>query len=419
MPTDQENALIQAFAQMQIIDCHEHLPPEQTYLRHTKDACALLWQYVITDLATAGMSQEDVAQLSDNDAVGYAWGRVPLERRWGLLKPHLENVRFGSYARPGFIVARELYGYDEINDDTYVPLSEAMRAQHSPGIYGRILGEKCGISLALTQHRTTEYQNDPLMAPLMPITWSDVTTWDEVQQQARVAGATVSSLDDYLGAMEGLIVQWKAEGTVGLKTNSSPTVGDPDRAAARQQFEALRGGSERHLPTYNALRDYLRDEAYKSAARHDLTVAVHAGVWGDFRDLDSGHIIPAIMRHPQTRFDLYHMGIPAVRQTGVIGKNFPNVWLNLCWSHIVSPAMTRSALDEYLDMVPVNKILGFGGDYFLPVENVYGHLVMARENIAEVLSRRIGAGLMTESQALGVARKWFWDNPIACYRLQL
>jgi hypothetical protein len=38
--------------------------------------------------------------------------------------------------------------------------------------------------------------------------------------------------------------------------------------------------------------------------------------------------------------------------------------------------MARTALDEWLDMVPSSKIFGFGGDYAI-VEKVYGHVVLA------------------------------------------
>jgi len=120
--------------------------------------------------------------------------------------------------------------------------------------------------------------------------------------------------------------------------------------------------------------------------------------------------------HPDTRFDLYHMGMPYVRETAIMGKNFPNVWLNLCWSHIISPKMTMSALDEWIDLVPVNKIIAFGGDY-KNVENVYGHLVMARENIAKVLGRRVEEGLLTENGAIEIAQEWFYDNPKGLYEL--
>jgi hypothetical protein len=76
-------------------------------------------------------------------------------------------------------------------------------------------------------------------------------------------------------------------------------------------------------------------------------------------------------------------------------------------------------VDEALDLIPINKMIAFGGDYRLPVEKAYGHLVMAREDIARVLAARIVEKQMTESQALDIARKWFWENPKELYRLDL
>ena len=130
-------------------------------------------------------------------------------------------------------------------------------------------------------------------------------------------------------------------------------------------------------------------------------------------------VIPILQRHPKARFDIYHLGYPWVRETLMLGKGFANVWLNLCWTHIISQRFAVAGLDEAIDLVPMNKLLAFGGDYNLPVEKVYGHLVMAREDIAEVLARRIERGLMSETQALDLVRQWFWDNPVELYRLPL
>ena len=79
--------------------------------------------------------------------------------------------------------------------------------------------------------------------------------------------------------------------------------------------------------------------------------------------------------------------------------------------------MTCSALDECIDIVPMNKIIGLGGDYSRPVEKVYGHLVMEREDIATVLGRRVDRGLMSRDEAAILARKWLWDNPRNLYQL--
>ena len=120
-----------------------------------------------------------------------------------------------------------------------------------------------------------------------------------------------------------------------------------------------------------------------------------------------------------TRFDLYHAGIPWIREIGIIGKSYPNVWLNLCWVHIISQKLAVAALDEWLDLVPYNKIIGFGGDYGKPVEKVFGHLEMAREDIAEVLAGRVAAGYFGEDEALRIARAWLFDNPNELYSLKV
>ena len=78
--------------------------------------------------------------------------------------------------------------------------------------------------------------------------------------------------------------------------------------------------------------------------------------------------------------------------------------------HIVSPTAARTALHEMLDMVPANKIFGFGGDYRYP-ELSYAHLVMARRNIATVLAERVEAGTFTEEEAAEIGRWLLLDNP--------
>ena len=74
----------------------------------------------------------------------------------------------------------------------------------------------------------------------------------------------------------------------------------------------------------------------------------------------------------------------------------------------------RTALEEMLDSVPANKIFGFGGDYRYP-ELSYGHLIMARQNIARVLAARVEAGRCTEDEAVETARWLLHDNPAGLF----
>jgi hypothetical protein len=99
-----------------------------------------------------------------------------------------------------------------------------------------------------------------------------------------------------------------------------------------------------------------------------------------------------------------------------LGKYFENVTLNMCWMHIMSPSLSRHALSQWLDAVPVNKIFAFGGDYNV-VEKIYGHLKLARANVAAVLAQKVEEERFDEDDALHIARLLFHDNPKKWYKI--
>jgi len=404
-----EESLFRAFEEFEIVDAHEHIPPEEVRLKHSVDVFTLFSHYTREDLFAAGMPKEDWERIHDPT--------IPLEKRWEMFAPYLKHIRYGTYARPAFMAAEEFYGFDDINGGNYKAISERMAAANTKGIYHRILREKCRIRLALTQANRTDYHLD-LLVPLMPLdNYAAVRSKKSIEESATNLGEKVRTIDDYLNLIREGLEAWKSDGVVGIKMASKP-YGEPNRRQARVLFEKLMSNEGKELRQMNFLYSFLMEKMLDMAADLGLVVAVHTGMWGDFRALDPQHMIPVLSRHPKTKFDVYHLGIPYVREAMIIGKNFPNVWLNLCWCHIISQRITCSALDELIDLVPINKIIAFGGDYYIPVEKVYGHLVMAREDIARVLGRRVQDGLMTENEAVDIAKMWFHDNPKQLYRLK-
>ncbi len=412
-----EQRLVAALEGMEIIDAHEHLVPEKYRVNTPVDVFTLFAHYTYGDLRTAGMSDQEYWTVRNHD--------LPLDYRWRVFSPYWEQIRWTSYSRSALIAAKRFYDADDINVSTYVDISERMRPANTPGIYERVLREACNIRTCLTQwlaqSRVTDF-GTPLLKPVMfilrvdfepdPFRWG-LQSWSEIPGEG-----SIRSLDDLVAAGRAHISQVKAEGAAGVKMVSHPFQA-PDRQAAHEAFEQLRTGAASELPATNPLRDYVVDELIRYAGEQDLTVAVHTGYWGDFRRLNPLHMIPTLQRHPEVRFDLYHLGYPWVRESLMLGKQLSNVWLNFCWTHIISQRFAMDALDEAIDLLPMNKVIGFGGDYNFAVEKVYGHLVMAREDIARVLARRIERGQMNEDQALGLARKWLWDNPKELYRLDV
>ncbi len=154
------------------------------------------------------------------------------------------------------------------------------------------------------------------------------------------------------------------------------------------------------------LQDYLVHEYVRRAQAEDLGVQVHtgylAGNSGTLNNIRVMEMVPFIIRYPRVRFDLFHAGWPYTEEHAVIGKEFPNVWLNLCWAWTMNPVTMEKTLDSWLASVPHNKIFGYGGDTGSPICE-YGYAQQARTGIARVLEKWIGRGDMMIEDAKEVA----------------
>ncbi|MFH1567296.1 MAG: hypothetical protein ABIL09_04790, partial [Gemmatimonadota bacterium] len=76
----------------------------------------------------------------------------------------------------------------------------------------------------------------------------------------------------------------------------------------------------------------------------------------------------------------------------------------------MSPEGARRALMEWLDAVPANKIIAFGGDYCF-VDGVYGHQRLARDNVAAALAAKVEDGSFDLERARQIADWILVDNP--------
>lgn len=398
-----QNDIVNYMEKLEVIDAHEHLPPEAGRTELDVDIFTLFSNYTAGDLSVAGMSARDYYSLFDRD--------IPVEKRWQTFLPYWEKIRFGSYARAVLISAAKFYGCDNISEKTYRKITEAMKAANKPGIYEHILKKTCNIQTVLSENIKPE-EKTSLLTPIVRIRHK-MNCWDEVHFPHFAENTIINSVDDYINSLKTYVNSAKALGAVGVKIMSAP-YRDSDKNEAVRTFEELRKRKKLY-DIVNPLRDYVVNELICHCCNENIPVAVHTGYWGDFRQLDPLHMIPFIQKYPSVRFDIYHLGYPWVRETLMLAKGFANVWLNLCWTHIVSQRCAVQALDEAIDLIPINKIIAFGGDYNVPVENVYGHLTMAKENIAKVLSLRITEGQMKEVEAYKIAKKWFWDNPKELY----
>jgi hypothetical protein len=171
----------------------------------------------------------------------------------------------------------------------------------------------------------------------------------------------------------------KQNGSYGLKFFPHPFIEPYDTVIATKQFDEIKNGKP--FNERSTLARYIYEGEIKIAIKYNLRIAIHLGVWADITDKGPSILFPIVAKYPDAIFDIYHMGIPYVRETAFLGKNYPNVNLNLCWAYSVSENMVMNSLDEWIDLVPTNKIIAFGGDLITVPENIVGELEVAKQDL--------------------------------------
>ncbi len=152
-----------------------------------------------------------------------------------------------------------------------------------------------------------------------------------------------------------------------------------------------------------------------------MTFQIHTGLsccGARYPRSSSPHeLIPLVCSNPETKFDLFHAGYPALDQAAAMVKAMPNAFINLNWLPAISAGVFQRYLTELLDLVPMTKI-GWGGDAVL-VEEVYAHSKLTRQFLTAVLSKKMAQGQYDLALCQEIAWRLLRQNGIELYGLEL
>jgi len=420
---------------LKIIDTHEHLLSNEA--DRDKDTDVLkeyLSCYFSFDLISAGLSGNDYQKIIGN--------KLHVMEKWKMVEPFWKVCRYTGYGRVLEIAAKDIYGIGEISGSTIEELNSRFLESLKPGHLKKILKDKCNIETSLlivdvlkkeydilnqrsiycdSNFFSPVYMIDSLVFPL---------DWSEVERVSSESGIRIASFSNWLEATEILIEKAYSLGAVALKialaylrTLKYDMV---TKSRAEEEFNHI--FKTRHFPdwgkrpliTGKAFQDYMFHYILNIANKKNLIVQIHTGVQegsGNMLSNSNPELLSNLfLQYPDVTFDIFHISYPYQNELAVLAKNFPNVYIDMCWSHIISPNASVNALLEFIDTVPLNKISGFGGDYVF-IDGVYGHLKLARQNVARALSIKVEEGLFGVDKAKEAAKMLFYDNPLRIFNL--
>lgn len=427
-PSNIRQQLTSAISQIPIIDTHEHLIQEKERLASKPDLFqTFLAHYLSSDLISAGMSYDELSVLRDSS--------IPLETRWTLFAPYWDDVRYTGYAQVIEKAVQGLYGVSGLSDETYEKVASRMAERNQLGFYNWVLRDKSGIERVILDSTETplDQVDYSIFAPVLRFReFIMVRNKPELHRLERRCQHQIHTLQDLVQALESEIKRLHQH-IVGIKIGlayqrtlkfDKVTCHEAEEVFNnifnQETFERVMVDSRHQylsaslsLRECKPLQDFLVHRIIQVASRYDLPIQIHTGLQEGNENIITNSrptLLTNLFREYRTvRFDIFHGAYPYSGELAALAKNFQNVFIDLCWLHMISPLRARSALSEWLDTVPSNKIFGFGGDYRF-IEGVYGHAVLARANIAQVLADKVHEGVMSEHQAIQLASRLLHDN---------
>lgn len=412
--------LLESVRQLTIIDTHEHLDEENRVINPPGglDMLGTFFLAYFSGELAARLEPLQLAQLQDPG--------TPLLRRWEIFEPVWRDVRYTGTGQVIEIAARDVYGVPQVDRGSVSQLDDSYRGMAKPGLYRHVLSDLCRIKVSINDRiNDMRLVENPL--------FKFVARIDPMVRPANAAAimafglehqVRIRTVEDFEEACAAHLDKVLTQGVIGLKCGLAYLrplfFEEAGRSLVEDEWARMMESGGAHLPPSIHFQNYMMHRVLAEAERRGLVLQVHTGILagrGNLGNTDPVLLNNLFLRYANLKFDLFHIGFPYHDRMAALVKICPNVFIDMCWAHVVSPQTSANILDEWLECVPANKIMGFGGDYVL-VAGVYGHLELARRNIARVLAGKIASGLLTRSQAKKMARMLLYDNPAALFHLE-
>lgn len=418
-------SILNEIANLPVIDTHEHMEDEESRLKRPVDMFnTYLTHYASCDLISAGMADGDMAFLKG--------ASEDIEKKWSIFRPYWEKARNTVYCKSLILATQKIYGIEDINDGTYRLIDTEMRKKNQKGLYEYILKELCNIEISILDSNV-DCDRRYFISTERFDHFIRFKSRSAVTDMERRYNTSVNSLSDWVLLLKKAVADCKAKHGIpciksGLAYERVLQYLRTDYSEAGKVFNRILSshayfGWNTFEPVdvnTKPLEDYMMHILVQTAAELELPIQFHTGLQegngNNITNSNPANLINLFMEYPNARFDIFHGGYPYGGELCAIAKNFRNVYVDLCWSNIISREYTVRLIEELLDTVPSNKIFGFGGDYCF-VEGVCGHLIIARENIALALANKADKGYLSVSECIDIAGRMLYGNAKEFFRL--
>lgn len=424
-----------ALAELPIMDAHTHLCGSHLGARGLHDV--LLYHMAISDLYGAGCpSGARLTEFPD-------WpDQNESHRRIAEALPFLPLVRNTGTAWMIRRLLNDLYGWkDPVTASNWRKLDDLIRERADDPAWHRQILDKAHIHRACAEfaRRGDGAADDCLQYSLewgmfMRCQWGEYDTalYDLERTWGRSTGSpapigagerpptdlTIHTLDDIHAALDHYVSAIPYDRLIStamhLSTDIDYRLPSEDEVSAALKRRSWAGPVERD--TYAA---YIAEEFFKRLEAHGDEIVFQFSFAAEPLPFETGsriyqktitQLAEMVTRHPRLRFQCFLASRHANQSLCSLARELPNLSLAGFWWHNFFPQTIREVFAERLDMLPLNKHIGFFSDAYC-VEWTYAKWALVRRQMAEIMAERVLEGEFSFDEAVSIIRTLVYETP--------
>jgi hypothetical protein len=424
---DKKSELWKYIESLTIIDTHEHIKREKDFLGSRLDVFNMMIPYIIDNLQTAGMTDDELSLMSNKEA--------DFKEKWDAFYKYYPSIKHTTYFQALRSALEDQYQLKSISMEEFQRISNLLTQDFAEkGFMQKYMDQNkiesmlSFIDCSLAEVRNTYGENKIYIVPTVSII--QVRDINSLKNISRITEMPVRNLDDIIKSIDHLLYEYDSLGIKNLKFGNGYyrelNFSNRTRPEAEAAFARIMKSSPGSVsvtpntlsPDQTILDDYIAAHIFSLASKYKMNVIFHCGIaaWNKnyVKYTHTSGMEWLFNTFPDVNFVILHAGYPFFDEAVLLARYYPNVYLNMTWDHIIDREKSINIMKTYVEMLPTNKVHAFGGDYFYP-QQIAGHLKFAKENIYIAFDDMIRKGIMNLEDAKKVIYDWLYANPKAFY----
>ena len=428
--------VMEALAELPMIDIHTHLVAGRLGARGLHDI--LLYHFVVSDLYGAGCpSGKRLTEYPGFPTLEEGHQRVQ------EALPYLQYIRNTHVFWGVRTILRDLYNWNEpITASNWKKLDAIIRERSDDRAWHYSVVNKLNIQRSSTELARRWGKNDDNLfqytlewGMFARCQWGEFDTalydlertWGRPPESPAPIGTgarpatqrVIRSLADVHAAIKHYVSVIPTDMCVSMATHISTDITYRNVTDAEMEAAIARRGqageSERDIYVSYIQEHFLSELEAKLADKlvYQFSFAAEPLPYetGSFMRQDTlRQVAEMIGRHSKLRFQCFVASRHADQTLCTMARELPNLSLAGVWWHNFNPDAMRQVMCQRLDMVPVNKHVGFFSDAYC-IEWTYGKAFLIRKQLACVLAQKIEQGQYSFEDAISIARSIVYETP--------